>query len=571
ALDWQTMPARVEAVIAERIGRLDEPLRAALRVASVEGETFTAEVVARVRASNEREILGHMSGELDKRHHLIRAQSIQRIDGQLLSSYRFQHILVQRYLYDSLDEVERVHLHERVGTALEDLYTAQKEIAAVSPQLARHFQEARITEKAVHYLLQAGERAVQMSAYQEAIVHLTRGLALLMTLPDSPERAEQELALQIALGMAWIGVPGPEWENACTRALELCRQTGDTSQLCRVLGELSIIYYVRAEHHRARELGEQALNLAQRAKDPMLVVISHWYLGFISFSLGEYTTARDHLERMLDFYNPEQHHRSLVFLRGVDAGLSALAYAACCLWCLGYPDQALSRSQQALALARELGHPFSLGDVLSYAGCLFNAMRRDAGALKEVADELVRLSHEKVPTWMGAGTRYRGEALAMLGQDQEGITQMRQGLAAGQSMGIRLNFSETLGALAMGQAKTGKPERGLITLDEALSLVEETDERHWEAELYRIRGELLLMQGDHAEAEASFDKAIEVARRQRARSWELRATTSLARLWQEQGKTNEARGMLGEIYAWFTEGFDTPDLKQAKALLEELA
>jgi predicted ATPase len=501
---------------------------------------------------------------------LIRAQSIQRIDGQLLSRYRFRHILVQRYLYSSLDEVERVHLHEQVGTALEGLYSAQDKVAVVAVQLARHFQVARITEKAVHYLLKAGERAVQMSAHQEAIVHLTRGLALLLTLPDSPERAKQELALQIALGMAWTGIPGPEWENACTRALELCRQTGETSQLCRVLGGLSIIYYVRAEHHKAREFGEQALNLAQDAEDPMLAVIGHWYMGFISFSLGEYATARDHLEWIIDFYNPEQHHRSLVFLCGVDAGLSALAYAACCLWCLGSPDQALNRSQQTLALARELGHPFTLGDVLSYAGCMFNAMRRDAGALKEDAEELLRLSQEKVPAWMGAAIRYQGEALAMLGQVQEGTTQIRQGLANSQSIGVRLNLSGTLRALARTQAKKGQLKRGLTTLDEALALVEETDERHWEAELYRLRGELLLMQGDRVGAEASFEKAIQIARQQHAKSWELLATTELARLLQDQGRTDEARRRLGGIYSWFTEGFETPDLKEAKALLEEL-
>ncbi|NIO71040.1 MAG: AAA family ATPase [Anaerolineae bacterium] len=586
ALDWETLPARVEAVIAERIGRLAEPLQAALRVASVEGEVFTAEVVARVRAADEREVVGRLSGELDRRHRLVRAQGILRMDGQRLSHYRFRHILFQRYLYSSLDEVERVHLHEQVGTALEGLYGAQEQvaaiaaIAAIAPQLALHFEKARITEKAIHYLRQAGERAVQLSAYQEGIAHLTRGLALLMALPDSPERAQQELALQLALGMAWQGTkgtPAPEVEKAYTRARELCQQTGKTSQLCQVLGELSILHYVRAEHQRARELAEEALSLAQQAEDPLLVALGHWRLGFVLFGLGEYTAARAHLEQMIAFYEP-QHHPPLVFLRGSDAGLSALAYDACCLWCLGYPEQALERSQEALALARELGHPFSLADVLCYAGCLFNEMRRDAPALKDHAEELMRLSNEKVPGWLGEGTRFRGEALAMLGQVQEGMAQMREGMAALQSVGVRWYLSGTLCSLAEAQAKAGHPEEGLTTLAEALALVEQTDERHWEAELYRLKGELLLTQGDEAEAEASFHQAescfqhaIEVARRQQAKSWELRATVSLARLWQEQGKREEARQMLAEIYGWFTEGFDTPDLQEAKALLEELS
>ncbi|MCR4405553.1 MAG: AAA family ATPase [Anaerolineae bacterium] len=574
ALDWETLPARVEAVIAERIGRLAEPLQAALRVACVEGEIFTAEVVARVRATDEREMLGRLSSELDRKHHLIRAESIQRVDDQLLSSYRFRHILFQRYLYSSLDEVERVYLHEQVGTALEGLYGAQEQVAAIAVQLALHFQKARITEKAIHYLRQAGERAVELSAYQEGIAHLTRGLALLMALPDSPGRAQQELALQLALGMAWIGFKAfsdPEVEKAYTRARELCLQTGKTPQICRVLGELSIMYYVRAEHQRARELAEEALSLAQQTEDPLLVAVGHWYLGFILFCLGEYTTALGHLEQVIAFYNPEQHHRSFVVLRGSDVGPSALAYAACCSWCLGYPNQALNRSQEALALARELGHPFSLADVLFYAGCMFNEMRRDAQAFKNNAEELMQIAHEKVPGWLGQGTRFWGKALAMLGQVQEGMVQIRQGMAIDQSVGIRLYLSETLGSLAEAQAKTGHPEEGLTTLNEALALVEQTDERHWEAELYRLKGELLLMQGDEAEAEASFQKAIEVARRQQARSWELRATVSLCRLWQKQSRADEARQMLAEIYGWFTEGFDTPDLKEAQALLESLS
>ncbi|TEU21724.1 MAG: hypothetical protein E3J21_01880, partial [Anaerolineales bacterium] len=575
ALDWETLPARVEAVIAERIGRLAEPLQAALRVASVEGEDFAAEVMARVLGTDERKMVQRLSSELDRRHRLVRAQAIERLGSRRVSRYRFRNYLFQKYLYDNLDQVERAYLHEDVGNVLEELYGDQaSEIAAIAPQLAWHFQEAGIAEKAIHYLHQAGERAVELSAYQEAIAHLTRGLALLMALPDSPERAQQELALQLALGMGWLSTsaPAPEVEKAYIRARELCQQMGKTSQLCRVVGELSIMHYVWAEHQRARELAEEALNLAQQAEDPLLVALGHWHLGVVLFGLGEYTTALGHLEQVIAFYNPEQHHRSLVVLSVSDPGLSALAYVACCLWCLGYPEQALSRSQQALALARELDHAFSLADVLCYGGCLFNAMRRDAPALKDDAEELMRLSNEKsFAGWLGMGTGFRGEALTMLGQVQEGMAQMREGMAAHQSVGVRLNLSEKLCSLAEAQAKAGQPEEGLATLAEALALVEETNERYCEAELYRLKGELLLAQGDDAEAEASFHKAIEVARRQQAKSWELRATVSLCRLWRKQGRVDEARPMLAEIYGWFTEGFDTPDLQEARALLEELS
>jgi adenylate cyclase len=330
------------------------------------------------------------------------------------------------------------------------------------------------------------------------------------------------------------------------------------------------MYYVRAEHCRARALAEEALSLAQRAKDPLLVALAQWYLGLVLFSLGEYPAARTHLEQVITFYNPEQHHRSFVYLRGSDAGLGALAYDTCCLWCLGYPDQALKRSQEALALARELGHPFSLADVLCYGGCMFSEMRRDGLALKDHAEELMRLASEKAPVWSPSGQRYWGGALAMLGQVHEGIAQMRKGMTAIQSSGAWCTMSEALCYLAKAQAEAGQPEEGLTTLTEALAFVEQTDQRHSEAELFRLRAELLLMQGDDVQAESSLHKAIEVARRQSARSWELRATTSLARLWQAQGKREEARGVLAEIYGWFTEGFDTADLREAKALLEEL-
>jgi predicted ATPase len=391
-------------------------------------------------------------------------------------------------------------------------------------------------------------------------------------LPDTSERAEQELALQLSLGIARVGPKGygPEVKKAYNRARELCQQMGKTTQLCRVVGELSIFHYVLAEHQRARELAEEAFRLAQRVMDPLLVVLDHSYLGFILFSMGEYTAALGHLEQVIAFYNPEKHHRSIVSLRGSDVGLSAQAYAACCLWCLGYPDQAARRSQKALALARALDHPYSLADILCFAGCLFNAMRRDAEALNDHAEELKRLANDKLQSWLVQRIWQRGEAMAMLGHLEDGIAQLREGLALQRSGAERAYRSGCFRSLAEAQAKTGHPEEGLATLAEALAFVEETDERHWEAELYRLEGELLLAQGDEAEAEASLHTAVEVARRQQAKSWELRAAMTLSRLWRSQGKKAEAYQMLAEIYNWFTEGFDTPDLIEARFLLDSL-
>jgi predicted ATPase len=420
----------------------------------------------------------------------------------------------------------------------------------------------------------AGERAVRLSAYQEGVTHLSRGLALLMTLPSSPERDGQEIAVQVALGVALVGTQGThsvEVKEAYTRARELSHKMGETSQLCRVLGEMALHHYVRAEHQRAREFGEQALTVAEHAGDPLLVALSHWYLGVALFSLGEYTMAQDHLGEVIAFYNPHQHHSSFVFLRGSDPGVSALAYAACTLWCLGCPDQAVECSEEALELARALDHPFSLADVLCYAGCRLSEMRRDALALRNHAQELIRLSSEKLPMWSPAAIRYWGGALTMLGQIQEGIAQMREAMTASLPRGERWYLSEAFCALASAQAKAGRSEEGLTTIGEALAFASQTDQRFLEAELHRLRAELLLMQGNEAEAEASLHKAIDVACRQQGKSWELRATTSLARLWQTQGRVNEARQVLAAIYDWFTEGFDTPDLQEAKALLEELA
>jgi DNA-binding SARP family transcriptional activator/predicted ATPase len=576
ALDWETLPARVEAVVAERINRLAQPLQDALHAASVEGEIFTAEVVAQVLEIDERKSLGHFSRELDRKHRLVRAQSIQRLDGNPISRYRFRHIITQKYLYNSLDPVERVHLHEQVGNALEEIYSAQGDegTIAIAPQLARHFQEARIEQKAIHYLHQAGRRAVDLSAIQEATAHLNMALALLMDLPYSPEREQQELALQLTLGMASLitSSPSSETKNAYTRARQLCQQTGETTQLCQILIGLAVFYYVRAEHQRALELAVDALSIAEQANDKLLVWLGHWCLGVNLFALGEYVKAKNHISLITSSYEPQQHHIPLVNLHFSDPGLGALAYESCYLWCLGYPDQAMKSNQAALALAREFDHPFSLADVLCHAGCMFNAMYRDVEALSDNADEMMQLSTIlKYRGWLARSTCYRGSAQVKLGQVKEGIANIKAGIADNLESDNRLLVSIHLSILAEAYAQSGQPREGLKTLEDAFYSIEQTNEHHWEAEVYRIQGELLLMQGDEAKAEASFLKAIGIARSQSAKSWELRATTSLARLWQEQGQLEDARQVLGDIYSWFTEGFDSPDLRETKMLLRAMA
>jgi DNA-binding SARP family transcriptional activator/predicted ATPase len=569
-LDWETLPARVEAVIAERIGRLSGPMQATLRVASVEGETFTAEVVAQVRASNRQETLERLSAELDRRHRLVRAQSIVRAGDQLLSRYRFRHILFQKYLYGTLDEVERVHLHEQVGTALEGLAGSDEAMPALALQLARHFEEARLPEQAIHFLHLAGQRALQLSAYKEAITHLTRGLALLSSVPDTAKRARLELTLQLALGIAWMGPRGygPEVMSAQTRAGELCRQLADKPQLCRVQGELAVYCFVRGEFSHAHELAQETLTMAQETGDPLLIAIAHWHLGFISLYLGEFVTARAHLAHVLSFYEPRQHHHDLVRVRGSDAGSSAIAFEACCLWALGFPDQAVERSREALALARQFDHPFSLADVLCFGGCVLGSMRGDIGTLRESARELMQISNTRqFAGWIDAGNSFYGEALARSGQVAEGIARLQEGLAGSEVSGVRCQQVSTLRSLSAAQGQAGELAEALRTLQKALDLVEQSGERFWEVELHRLRGELLLTSGDAVAAEDSWRKALAVARHQQVKSWELRAANNLARLWQQQGKGEAARQLLQPIYAWFSEGFATADLQEARDLL----
>jgi predicted ATPase len=582
-LDWERLPARVEAIIAERIGRLAAPSREALRVASVEGEVFTAEVAAQVRATDEREMVQRLSGELDKRQRLVRAEAIQRLGTRRLSRYRFRHFLFQQYLYNSLDTVERAYLHEAVGTTLEALYG--EEAGEIAVDLARHFQEAGLTDKAIEYLQRAGGRAVRILANEEAIAHFQQALALLASLPHTPERDQVEIALQLALGtplVACSGFTAPEFGQAMARARQLCQRTdgGDSLELISALFFLNIYHGLRAEYREAIELGEEALHLAQRAEDPLLIAWAHFSLGWVLDCVGDFFQARAHLEQVSAFYDPEQH-RSLALRRyGADPGVFALAWVTNSLWYLGYPDQALHRSQEALALAQALDHPFTLVQALGSGVAMTRMRRREVQAAQEYIQAELRLSSEKrFVHYQAAADCRQGWAFVDAGQVEEGIAHLRQALTARQAMGANTHRTLYSIQLAEGYRKAGRVEEGLDVLAEASLIMQDTGERCCEAELYRVRGELLLTPsvGDEAEAEASFHQAetcfqhaIEVARQQSAKSWELRATKSLCRLWRSQGKREAARQILEKIYGWFTEGFDTGDLQEAKTLLEEL-
>ncbi|MFN8454075.1 MAG: AAA family ATPase [Anaerolineae bacterium] len=586
AIDWAKVPARVEGVIETRLSRLSAELQAILTIASVEGEIFTAEVVARVQQLNERGLIQQLSRELDKQHRLVTAQALNRVGQQRLSFYRFRHYLFQHYLYHHLAEAERVYFHEAVGHELERLYGEQTEEVAV--ELARHFEAAGLIAEAVHYLHQAGSRAVRLSANEEAVGHFNRALALLQTLPESPERNRQELALQIALGAPLTitkGYSSPELEQTSNRALKLYQAVSaqgsvqvveDILQLFEVLYGLWSLKLVRAELVPARELAQQMLDLAQRQSDSLLLMPAHWLVGNTLFWLGEFALAQEHFEQGMALYNP-QHHRSHVLLFGQDQGVVCLSFQAWNLWELGYPDQALQRSLDALTLAEALAHPHSLVYATVFAAHL-RLRRREWQAVQQQAERGIALSTEYgIHYWPSEAMGPLGKVLAEQGQVEEGIVVIRQGLAAWQVQGVEVCLPYMLALLAEVYGQAGRVEAGLNAVTEALAVVEKTAEHLSEPELYRLRGELLLNASpegrgmkDEVVAETCFWQAIKIAHRQGAKSLELRAVMSLSRLWQRQGKKEEARQLLTETYGWFTEGFDTADLKEAQTLLQTL-
>jgi DNA-binding SARP family transcriptional activator len=587
-LDWETLPPRVVGVIAERVGRLPQAMQETLRAASVEGEVFTAEVVARVQAADESEIIRRLSGELSRQHRLVAAQSLQRVGSQRLSRYRFRHFLFQKYLYNHLDPVERGHLHGVIGNLLEALYRQRVaagyalELGAQFPpvvegavELARHFETAGVLDKAAEYRLHAGIRAHLLSANQEAVGNFHQGLDLLETLPDSPKRAEHELTLREALAHALKSVRAstdPEVVRLHARIQELSARV-DKVPLLLLNGALWLLHFFhlsRAEYKKAVEVGNQILALAPRAADPLFIATAHWALGWVLPYLGEFAAARAHLQHMIEFC--ERQPQGPLWYIDRQSWAMTLAYQSWVLWFLGYPDQALARSKAATDLAKELNLAWTTASTAGIAGAALHLFRRESQAAQEHEELLMRVSADAgLDVWRSEGMCYRGWRQVLAGQVVEGIAQLRQGLAAMHTVGTAQHRTSFLAAQAEGYGKASQLDRGLKVLEEAFILAEKTGERYYEAELYRVKGDLLLMQGHEAEAAASFRQAIEVARQQRAKSWELRATMSLCRLLQEQGKRQEARQLLAEICGWFTEGFDTPDLKDAKALLEELS
>jgi predicted ATPase len=485
--------------------------------------------------------------------------------------YIFKHALIQDAAYQSLLKSKRQQYHQKIAEVLEKQFP---ETSETQPELlAHHYTEAGLIEKAIPFWRAAGQRAIERSANLEAIGHLNKGLNLIKTQPESPERTQQELDLLITLGPALSATKGyaaSEVEKTYALAMELCQKVEMTPQLFPVLWGQWAFYAARADHKTVRELSEQLLLLAQDQQDSGLLVEAHTAVGSSLFWIGELIPARDHFEQGIALYGPQQHRsNALIYLQ--DPGVVCLSNLARALWLLGYPDQALDRINEAQSLAQELSHPFSLAIALYFA-TMIRQLRQEVQSVRELTEKIITLSSEQgFPQWLAYGTILQGWMLADNGQE-EGIAQMRQGLAAYRDTGFELMWPYYHALLVEAYGKVGKSDDGLSLIAEALAKAQKSGEGFYEAELHRLKGELMQRQGEKEDqAEACFNKAIEIAHRQGARSLELRAVTSLSRLLRKQGNSEEAQKILANIYGWFTEGFDTKDLLDAKTLLEELS
>ena len=564
-LSTMAIPETLQDSLMARLDQLTTAKEVA-QLGAVLGREFAYDMLRAVSSQDEATVQDGLA-------RLVAAELLYQRGRPPRARYMFKHALIQDAAYASLLRSTRQQVHQQVAQLLEARFP---EIVETQPELvAQHYTAAGCAEQAVRYWQRAGQQASDRSAHLEAISHLTTGIELLKTLPETPEHTQQALTLHIALGAALQitkGHAAPEVEHAYTQARALCQQVGETPELVLVLFGLWRFYVVRPQLHTARELGETLLRLAQRAEDPALAVIAHYALGVTWFCLGALPAARQHLEEGIARYTPDQR-RAPAFRMGQDPGVGCRANAARTLWLLGYPEQALARLHDALALAHELSHPYSLAFARCWAAFV-SQFRRDVPAVHEHAEAAIALSTEQgFAQWAALGTILRGWALAMQGQGEEGMAQVRQGIAALRATGAVLYVPYLCTLLAEVCDHLGYTEDGLQALAEAHTLVEQHEERWWEAEIYRLRGVLLLRQPGtpQAEAEAWLQRALDVARRQEAKSLELRAAMSLSRLWQQQGKRQEAHDLLAEVYAWFTEGFDTADLQDAKALLDTLA
>ena len=586
------VPDGIKQMIEKQLDHLDAGQRRTLEAASVAGAEFsTLAVVAGL--GEDRASVEARFDELARRHQFVQDCGIHELpNGEAAARYGFIHALYRNVLYEGMSASRRVQLHRRIGEQGQEFYGERaREIAA---ELAMHSELGSNYEQAAKYLQQAADNAMRRFAYREAVGLSRRGLELLERLPDTLERARQELCLQLTLGVPLIAIQGfaaPDVGSAYLKARELYEQLGETPDVSEVLWGLWTFHTLRAELGTARGIAEEFLRLAERLPYPGLFLRGHLAMEVTFTHLGEFAQAIEHFTKALLLYDPERHLDD-AFFYALNPGVAMRCFAAWSLWFLGQPDQSLERMHEALTVARELSEPHSLVHALFFAAIL-HQLRREERMAQEYAEAAIAVSTEHgLAMYQAMATITRGWALIEQGPEEEAIEQMRQGLAACQATGTELLRPHFLALLAEALCKARQPEEGLRGLEESLEAARRSGDASYLAELYRIKGELLLIQpagrglsqaatGGNAveepvppsvaQAEGCFNQSIKTAQQQKAKSWELRAVMSLSRLYQSQGKQREARHLLTQIYDKFTEGFDTVDLRGAKALLDELS
>jgi class 3 adenylate cyclase/DNA-binding winged helix-turn-helix (wHTH) protein/tetratricopeptide (TPR) repeat protein len=575
------IPETLHDSLMARLDRLPDAKEVAQLGATL-GRGFRYELLRAVSAWDEERLRQALA-------QLVEAELLHQRGVEPHVTYVFKHALIQETAYQSLLRSKRQQYLRQTVTVLEQHFP---DIAETQPELLAYYcTEAGLTKLAVPYWLRAGERATMRSANVEAVHHLMKGLELLATSPETTESMQLELTLSLALGsplMITKGQAAPEVGQLYTHALELGQRVGDQAHQFAALKGLVRFHNSAGRFRIACEMAEQGLQLAQRVHDQALCWEAHLELGATLFFLGDPIAARLHLERGLALYAPERHDED-VFRSGAHPQAFGLSHLAWTLWQLGFPDLALNRSEEALALAKHCSHPYVLARALHYAASV-HQFRRETASVLTCAAALIALAQEHGFTrYLGRGMVMQGWGWVEQGAAEEGLEQLRQGIAVCRSVADEAGLPVFLASLAEACGRMGQPKAGLHELDEALTVAYKTQELRWEAELYRLKGELLLQASGlelHAgisrlhtnatlshccEVEALFQRALEVARRQQARSLELRVGTSLSRLWVSQGKAVQALQLLSGIYTCFTEGFDTHDLREAGTLLRALS
>ena len=587
-------PASTRVLIEQHVDRLSPVEQRMLETASVIGVEFMVAAVAAVLDAPLPEVEAQCE-HLARLGQFLRTAEVRELPGGTLTArYAFVHAVHQGTIYDRIGPARRIRLHYATARWLEAV--AGNYAGESAAELAMHYEQGRDYERAIHYLEHAARKAMRRGAAHEAIRHLRTALRLLPSVPNVANQSDRELTLATLLAPALMAAKGygtTEVEQIYQRVLTLAQQVGDFPRVFPVLIGVGAFHTVRGSYRSAQAIAGQLLQIAEHAQDPGLLIHAHALMGIVAFYRGEFVAARTQLEQSIALYDPQQH-QSHAIQYGQDPWVAANAYLAWTLWTLGYPDQAQDCSRAAIAYARQLQHPMSLAFALGLAAILQNTCR-DAQAGAERAEELLTLAREHgLPYWVEQGNVARGRALVQSGRAQEGLTQMLQAMQTrreSDGLGERPTFA----LIAEAYLATGDTAAGLQALAKAQVLGQRDEHRYMEAEVHRLQGALLvahsstehqprkpaqksaqvpshsLLSDPSSEAAACFTKAIEVARQQQAKSLELRAATSLARLWQREGNLREARGLLSDVYKWFTEGFATQDVQEAKAVLDDLA